>query len=250
MKQADTVNIPSFIMEGVNKTLAADMPNAGSTELEQHRKQMSKAQFMDSYLASFTGELTGAVIRDVVLHIFGMDLDNVSLLTEGKGETASAVLGREQESCPDDGSLSRNAINPQLAAYGRRMTGPEIRSMLNDLFGVNLDAISALEKAKISLFSKGQWVVKHDHDLFVVYTGAGDVDVTVYPTFYFTERTGMSGLPEDLKHALIQLGYCDKQHGDRSLYYTSPDGQAIPDAFKGQTMGAIMATIRSFYAHL
>lgn len=253
MNRVNSINIPAFIVEGINKTLVMDMPEASPEELDQHRNQMTKAQLMDAYLTSFSGKITGDVIHDVVGHIFGMDLDNVVLLSGGDKETSAAVQNRlPEEAGQGHIPLPRAVIDSRLAAFGKRIAGPEIRVMLNHLFGVNLDAISALENAKISLYSKGQWIVKHDHDLFVVSTGEGDVDVQVYPTSYFIERTGTTELPEDLQHALMGLGYCKRQESreNEGLYYASPDGQAVPDAFKGQTMGAIMATIRSSFAHL
>lgn len=250
MNQQNAAPLLDVIMEGINKTLAKEMPNADPAELEQRRRQMNKAGLMDAYLQSFDQDLTGDVIHEVVQQLFGLDLDHALLLPEAEREI-SAAAERQSAGTQTDGCtpLPREIIDSKLADCGRRLAGPEIRRLLNQLFGVNLDAISALDKAKISLFSKGQWIVRKDQDLFVVYTGEGDVDVSVYPTAYFREQTGMNGLPEDLQQALTDLGY----HPDmerKSYYYANPDGQAVPDAFKGQTMGAIMAAIRSSYSHL
>ena len=71
------------------------------------------------------------------------------------------------------------------------MTGVDIRGMINQIFGINLNGVSSLEGAGISLYSKGQWVLQSDKDLFVVYTGSGDLDVKVFPTEYFTKQTGL-----------------------------------------------------------
>ncbi|MWV46350.1 hypothetical protein GRF59_22355 [Paenibacillus sp. HJL G12] len=214
---------------------------------------MNKAQLMDACLHSFQGEVTGEVIHKIVLQIFEIDLDNASLLTEAEKEALAAAQDTQTEIGTKASSFSsmlpRHVLDSQLAAHGKLRTGPEIRIMLNQLFGVNLDAISSLEKARISLFSKGQWIVQQDHDLFVVYTGEGDVDVKVYPTAYFLEKTGMAGLPEDLQQALNSLGYHIDEETN-GFYYADAEGQAVPDAFKGQTMGAIMATIRSSCSHL
>ncbi|MDR9853582.1 hypothetical protein RJP21_08215 [Paenibacillus sp. VCA1] len=250
MNQQNEATLSDVITEGINKTLARELPNAGPDELEQRRRQMNKAELMDAYLQSFDREPTGNVIHGVVQRLFGIDLDHVSLLPEAEHEIQAAG-GLQQSGTHPDGStpVPREIIDIKLATGGKRWSGPEIRRLLNSLFGVNLDAISALDQAKISLFSKGQWVVRKDHDLFVVYTGEGDVDVSVYPTAYFLEQTGMDGLPEDLNQALTDLGY--RPDGERkSLYYADPDGRPVPDAFKGQTMGAIMAAIRNSYSHL
>ncbi|MFK3936830.1 hypothetical protein ACI2JA_04865 [Alkalihalobacillus sp. NPDC078783] len=122
-------------------------------------------------------------------------------------------------------------------------SGQEIRQFINETYGINLDAISALDGSCISLYSKNQWIVQDDQDLFVVRTGIGDVDVKVYPTKRFKNKTNSSSLPSVLKNALQSLGYHpDEQSG--GYYYINPTGQAVPDSFKGQTMGAIMQAVR------
>ena len=121
--------------------------------------------------------------------------------------------------------------------------------MLNQNFGINLLAIDALEQERISLYSKGQWVVQNDRDLFIVYTGSDDVDVKVFPTKYFTEQTGLDVLPSDLQHLLSRIGF----HYDKkmqSYYFANPTGQAVSDQFKGQTIGAIVEVIHRLYSHL
>ncbi|HWO55467.1 MAG TPA: hypothetical protein VNM49_13905 [Paenibacillus cookii] len=250
MKQLNAASLSDIITEGIDKTLAKAMPNAGPDELEHRRQQMSKAELMDAYLLSFDQDLTGQIIHEVVLRVFGLDLDHALVLPEAEREIRAAAErrlgGMQAGSSPIP---PRDVIDLQLAECGRRLAGPEVRRLLNQLFGVNLDAISALDKARISLFSKGQWIVRQDRDLFVVYTGEGDIDVSVYPTAYFRERTGQDELPEDLGQALADLGYSPVAEGQR-YYYVHPDGQAVPDAFKGQTMGAIMASIRNAYSHL
>ncbi|MEC0240562.1 hypothetical protein P4H66_11925 [Paenibacillus dokdonensis] len=249
MNQADAAYYSSDIAQGVIKTLTTEMPEASPAELEECRSQMNKAQIMDAYLKSFGGEITGDVIHKFILHMFEIDLDAVSLLSDGGKEALAAAQNTEAGTSPYIGSLPRAVMDSRLTGYGGHITGPEIRSMLNQLFGVNLDAISSLENARISLFSKDQWIVQHEHDLFVVYTGEGDVDVKVYPTSYFVEQTGQNELPAELRHTLQSLGYqLDAKR--TSCYYADPGGQAVTDAFKGQTMGAIIATIRSTYAHL
>ncbi|MCJ8012914.1 hypothetical protein MUG84_14345 [Paenibacillus sp. KQZ6P-2] len=214
---------------------------------------MNKAQHMDAFLHSFEGEVTGDVIHKVVLQTFGIDLDAVSLLTEAEKEALAAAQDTQTEietiAASSSRLLPRHVIDSQLTVYNGQITGPAIRAMLNHLFGVNLDAISSLEKSRISLFSKQQWIVQHERDLFVVYTGEGDVDVRVYPTVYYKEQTGMDGLPEDLQIALKGLGY-QFDVDMNGFYFVNPDGQAVPDAFKGQTMGAIMATIGNSCSHL
>ena len=116
-------------------------------------------------------------------------------------------------------------------------------------FRCNLDGIDSLEKARISLYSKNQWIIQSDRDLFVVHTGTGDVDVKVFPTDFFTEQTGLTDLPNDLQQSLISLGYSFNQQVG-SYSFSNPTGLAIPDAFKGQTMGAISKAIHNLGTQL
>ncbi|MEC0371017.1 hypothetical protein [Paenibacillus chibensis] len=237
------LNANNAILEGVNQTLAREWPGASSSELDERRSEMSKAQIMDAYLQSLEGEITGDVIHEAVLRIFEIDLDSVSLLSKGEEEALAASEAAKAEAARSSSLQPRFIIDSRLAGGGD-WSGPEIRSLLNHLFGVNLDAISSMGKARISLYSKGQWIVRHDDDLFLVYTGAGDVDVHVHPTDYYKEHTGTDKLPADLQHALQGLGYRFDAE-DNGYSYAHPQGQAIPDAFKGQTMGAIMAAVRA-----
>lgn len=132
---------------------------------------------------------------------------------------------------------------------GRNLSGPEIRRMINEIFGINLDGIASLEGARISLFSKDQWVIKDEKDLFVIHTGKGDVDVVVFPTEYFKAQTGLINLPSDLQHSLRCLGYYydDKM---QNYYFANPTGEAVTDSFKGQTIKAIIDVIRHSYANI
>ena len=56
-------------------------------------------------------------------------------------------------------------------------------------------------------------------------------------------------LPDDLQHALANLGfhYDEKMRGS---YFANANGQAVPDKFKGQTFGAIIEVINRLYSHI
>ncbi|WP_249308502.1 hypothetical protein [Lederbergia citrea] len=200
-------------------------------ELENQVEAMSKVEVMDKYLDSLEKKIDASEIYRVVNQVFGIDLDSVSILSPEKTKSSRVVIG----SC--------------LNHYGNKITGKEIRKIINQTFGINLDGISSLEKAKISLFSKGQWIIRNEKDLFVVHTGSGDIDVKVFPTKYFTEQTGLEELPKDLQQSLTRIGYhYEEKIG--SFYFKNPSGQAVPDAFKGQTIGAIVEVIHNLYSHL
>lgn len=139
------------------------------------------------------------------------------------------------------------AIEVSLQRPQDRPSAADIRGAINEIFGINLDALSALGGKRISLFSKRQWMVRDDSDLFAVRTGDGDADVTVSPTAYLLERLGPGEFP--LLEPLTELGF-NRNESDGSYYFASPDGNAVADAFKGRTMAAIMNAIRDNYAHL
>ncbi|MFJ7981826.1 hypothetical protein ACIQ1D_16240 [Lysinibacillus xylanilyticus] len=199
---------------------------------------MKKAEKMDEYFNSYGKEISSSEICHVVDLIFKINLDEAPILSKEK-EKADGISS----------STGREAIDSHLNQYDSEITGAEVRKIINEIFGVNLEAISSLEGARISLYSKGQWIVQHEKDLFVVYTGESDIDVKVFPTQYFTEQTGLVKLPTDLQHALTSIGYYFDEKND-SYYFSNPTGEAVPDAFKGKTIGAILGVIQHSFSNL
>ncbi|MGE7919323.1 hypothetical protein ACQKM9_10265 [Viridibacillus sp. NPDC093762] len=204
---------------------------------------MKKAEMMDKYFDSYGKKISSSEICHVVDLIFKVNLDEIPILSKEKEEADGG------SSSTGNALASREAIDSYLNQYDREITGAEIRKIINEIFGVNLEAISSLEGARISLYSKGQWVVQHEKDLFVVYSGARDVDVKVVPTNYFTEQTGLVELPTDLQHLLTNIGYYFDEKID-SYYFLNPTGEAVPDAFKGKTIGAILGVIQHSFSNL
>lgn len=205
---------------------------------EKDAAVMKKVDLMDKYLDSCQGEITSSEICSIVQSIFGFDLETKPVLSkEG-----------DQDSPPTE-TTAKLAIDLGIEPYGKNISGSEIRKIINEIFSINLDAISSLDGSRISLYSKEQWVTQQEHDLFVVHTGVGDIDVKIFPTAYFTEKTGLTELPEELKQSLTSLGY---YYNDKigSFYYSNPSGEATPDSFKGQTIGAILKFIHQSYQNL
>jgi len=201
---------------------------------------VKKVDRMDEYLNAYKGEITSSVICSVVKDVFEFDLETKPVLSKE---------WLEAENPPSSKNIAITAINASIVQYGKAISGTQIRLMINDIFGINLDAISALEESRISLFSKEQWVVQHERDLFLVHTGIGDIDVKILPTNYFTQQTGLTALPEELQQALAPLGfYYDENVG--SFYYANPTGEAIQDSFKGQTIGTILKVIHQYYPNI
>ncbi|CKH45177.1 Uncharacterised protein [Streptococcus pneumoniae] len=170
--------------------------------LEKGADRVKKVELMDKHLDSHQGKITSTEICNIVMSIFKFDLTTKPVLSK---EWIMAGAGSSTE------NIAIMAIDSTLTHHGRKATGKEIRQLINQIFGINLDAISSLEGARISLFSKDQWVIRDEQDLFVVHTGLGDVDVKVFPTDYFTEQTGLEELPKDLKQSLTNFGFsCDE----------------------------------------
>ncbi|MGM8365927.1 hypothetical protein ACLIBG_10680 [Virgibacillus sp. W0181] len=205
---------------------------------------MSKSEMMDQYLVSYEGTISTSVICQIVHMIFGINLDEIPILAKGNVVDAFPI--------PDDNVSARILIDSYLNQYDEEMTGAHIRWMINDIFGVNLDAISSLEGKRISLYSKEHWVVHHKKDLIVVHTGTGDDDVKVYPTTYLTEQIKSAEPPinfQEILSDLSDLGYIyDEEMG--GYYYINPDGEAVSDRFKGKTMETIVKVIRKSFSHL
>lgn len=196
-------------------------------------RSRTKAGLMDGDLESRAGHIRAEDIIASVNDRFGIGLETVPLLHAARA----------------DRNATRAALDAYLESRGHEASGAEIRSMINETFGINLDAISSLSGSRISLFSKGQWIVRQETDLFIVYTGEGDVDVHIRPTAYFASQTEIGVLPNELVDALIRLGY-SYQSDTGSCYFRSPSGDPVPDSFKGQTMAAIARTVRETCSHL
>lgn len=184
---------------------------------------MKKTDRFDQSLAAYGNSLSSAEIFHVVQDIFGFDLDQVPLLTEGFDS-------------------QRSACDAYLEELNGHYTREQICRIVNELYGVNLGALCALEDAQLSLFAKGRWVMTASDDLFVIFSGDGDRLARVFTTPYYVEKTGDAGAPAELQTALLNMGYTMDASGSHFLYQTDDD-LPVPDAFKGQTIGAVRHAI-------
>ncbi|MGJ7922635.1 hypothetical protein [Neobacillus sp. LXY-4] len=240
MLSSNTIKYPSEILEGLKQALRKELDGARSDDaLNEQILSMTKIEIMDKYFESNHKKITSDEICKIVSALFGFNLDNVLILTKDIDVELELVS-------PAEPTLARKLISSYLNQEDKVITGKEIRTLINDIFGINLEGISSLEGAGISLFSKGQWVLQQEKDLFVVHTGTGDVEVKIFPTRYFTEQTGLASLPVNLINALTEIGYSfDEKLG--GCTYTNPTGEAVTDSFKGQTIGATIQEIRQSY---
>lgn len=197
-----------------------------------------KLAAMDERISAITEKASGETICSIVFDVFGIDYRKVPVL---HNEIAPLVK--------ENPTASAAAIELYIDRHGVRANGPEIRGMMNQLFGTNLEGIAALSQTRICLFSKNQWIAKKDKDLFAIHTGHEDVDVKIIPTRYFTEKTGCATLPEPLIQRLCLMGY--RYNEDISAYYyRNPEGVSVPDAFKGKTIGSIIEVTKEHFSHL
>ena len=213
-------------------------------------EKMSKVEVMDHYLASYGKKVDAKEIPRIVNQIYSIDLKRISELGAGNQTYPDEIIQGVKESLPkcldeeDIPSLPKlEVLDLYLASYGKKIDGPEIRRVLNQIFGINLDGISSLEGSGVSLYSKDQWISQYNQDLFVVQTGLTDIDVWIYPTDYFTAQTGLEQLPEELQNRLKKMGYRYNEEVG-ALYYADPEGNSVPDQFKGQTLGTLIQFIQ------
>ncbi|WP_079477620.1 hypothetical protein [Halobacillus salinus] len=225
-------------------------------EAKDRVDSLTQVEAMDYYLKKLEPHVDGRDVQFTVRAIYGISLQKASDLDAGKQVTGypdyitEGVEASLKHKEVDVLELPKVKImDLYLKSVDGDLPGAEVRVLINDIFGINLDGISRLEKAGISLWSKEQWIMHSDHDLFEVRTGRTDVDVYIVPTDYFTEQTGLTELPEDLQEKLKAIGYWYNEDIG-AYYYAEPNGNSVPDPFKGQTLGTLAQFIQQEYADL
>lgn len=254
-----TTKYPQNIMHVVRMELGGAYH---STELDRQINEMSKIEIMDRYLASHYKNMKGNEIREVIEMVYQISLDTIS--ANGEGSLLASfpfdIMVRVRESLKVDPastdldsqimSMTKvEVMDRYLLAYGNSITGLEIRRIVNEIFGVNLSALATLDKARLSIFSKGQWILQNKTDIFSVYTGKGDKDVKISATKYFIEKIGSDQFPNELHDFLIDIGF--SYHTDMKSYnYSNPTGQSISDSFKGQLIKTLVTFVQDHYYNL
>jgi len=215
--------------------------------LDNYINNMTKIDIMDAYINWHNNKITSQIIFESIAQAFKFSLELVPVLTTEKLSTFELPFpkNREASSMPS----SETILDLYLDHHHYKVTGTEVRTMINHFFGMNLVGIASLGTSRISLFSKNQWLVKNEKDLFVIHTGIRDVDVKIYTTSYFVKQTGSKDLPAELKQSLTQIGFSYNE-AISNYYFINPSGQSVSNAFKGQTIGAINAVTNELYNHL
>ena len=218
---------------------------------------MSKVEVMDKYLES-SSKLKGKEVRAIVKDVFGADLNYISEKNYGSKLSIYDVSIMESLRISLNGDSNSTELDAQIMDMPKNevmdrfievndssLTGAQIRVLINQIFGVNLDGISGLEHLSISIYSKGLWILQKDTDLFIVSSSLDDVELYVSSTDYFEETTGSNQLPESLKQNLISIGFSYDAELDQFVYRNSTN-ESVPDAFKGQVVGSVVGTVIEF----
>lgn len=200
---------------------------------------MSKVATMDHYLTSQGKEISSSIVCEVVKKVFEIDLEQAPILNKAKA--ISLHLNNEL--------TVKGVIDAYIKHFREKITGEGLRQFINEVFGVNLTAISALDEARISIYSKNQWIVQNEQDLFIIYTCNKDVDVKILPTNYFKKQTKIEGIPNNLQELLKELGYSYAKN-EGSCNYSNPLGKAIADTFKGKTIEIVRKVIQESYSNI
>lgn len=222
----------------IDEVIIQTLKNEGKDEasIEESLVEMSKIEAMDRYFSAEKVKVTTESITHFIQHAFYIDLDKAYLLDT---ETEKNLI----EPSP------KAAITWCIENQPQDWTGEQIRILLKKLFGINTNGISNIENKRISLYSKKQWILKQDNDLFVVSTGVKDVDVYILATDYFKQETGLEGLPEDLHENLNTLGFTYNQE-KMCYYYCTGNDQPVEDSFKGQVLNSLIEVVNRRYNHL
>lgn len=218
---------------------------------------MPKVEVMDRYLES-SSKLKGKEVREAVKEVFGADLNYISEKNYGSKLSIYNDSVMESLRISFNGDSNSTELDAQIMAMPKNevmdrfievhnysLTGAQIRVLINQIFGVNLDGISSLEHLSISIYSKGLWILQSDTDLFVVSSSLDDVELYVSSTDYFEETTGSNHVPDSLKQNLISIGFSYDADLDQ-FGYRNPTNESVPDAFKGQVVGSVVGTILEF----
>lgn len=253
-----TTKYSSKVMETVRLSLGV---KKHSTEVDNQINAMKKVEVMDIYMDSFGKKVKGKEVRKVVDEVFGADLNTISKMNYGS-KLSSYTLPIMQNIrvslnvAPDSTELDAKIMKmPKSEVMDRyikvnhySLTNNEIRILINDIFGVNLNGISGLEGAQLSIYSKGQWIIQSEKDLFKISSSLDDVSLYIESTDYLEKLTGSSEFPDSLAQKLINLGFTYTEVSG-NYTYTHPTGESVPDALKTQTIGTVIQAIQEINAN-
>lgn len=249
--------LSGMLFAGVTGVSAADAVDYHNTA-DHAVIDLTQAKEMDQILNKNLNNNYGPQVRKAVNKAYGIDINYVS--KQGFGNTLSVyhedIMQPVRKSLNIDGNdaskdarimdMKKNQVMDRVLRVNKgNLTGAEIRPIINYIFGINLDGISGLEGAQLSIYSKGQWVIREDTDLLVISSNSNDTELYVGITEYFTEVTGETEVPAELSEFLEGLGFTFNQTSNR-YEWVSPDGLSAPDPFKGKIINELVGTIISY----
>jgi len=253
-----TTKYSSKVMETVRLSLGV---KKHSTEVDNQINAMKKVEVMDIYMDSFGEKVKGKEVRKVVNEVFGADLNTISKMNYGSKLSSYTLpimkdirvsLNVAPDSTELDAKIMKMPKSEVMDRYIKvndySLTNNEIRILINDIFGVNLNGISGLEGAQLSIYSKGQWIIQSEKDLFKISSSLDDVSLYIESTDYLEKQTGSSEFPDSLAQKLINLGFTYAEVSG-NYTYTHPTGESVPDALKTQTIGTVIQAIQEINAN-
>lgn len=245
------------VMDIVRASLGVDM---NSTELDAQIDGMPKVKVMDIVLDNRRDKASGKVIREAVYEFFKVDLDVMSDNNDGKRLSSYPLdimqgVRLDLKLDANDETFDSEIMNmPKVEimdrfynSFGKNISGEDSRRIVNEIFGFNVRGIESLEKARLSLYSKGRWMTKNDTDIFMVITARGDVHINATVTNHYVEMTGSDQFPVEMQKFLTGLGFI-YEADDKMYHFTSPTGESVSDAFKDQLIGTLVRYIAQHYA--
>jgi hypothetical protein len=230
-----------------------------SPEFDSSISAMPLKEVMDKYFQGSGKRLTGPEVREAVERIYRIDVNYVSKMNYGSSlftygreimEPVRISLGLPIHSHERDNEIMRMSKNEVLdrvlKSSGFQMTGWEVRRIINHIYGINLDGISALENSGISIFSKGQWIIRSSRDLFVIASSPDDVEIYVFTAPFYRKYYGQRGIPKTLAQDLEKLEFVyDKTHGHYKWF--NPTGESAPDVFKTEAISSLLKEIKNVH---
>ncbi|MFC5604754.1 hypothetical protein [Sporosarcina koreensis] len=251
--QQQATKYPKKVMEAVRESFGV---NKHSTEIDTKIESMPQVEVMDKYLESFGKKVKGNEVQKAVQGVFNIDLHEVSKNNYGNklNSYAAAIMEtlRDSEKLTDAEIMDLPKVKVMQAyikAHDYPLTGPEIRVLINQIFGINLDGISGIAGLQLGINSKGTWIINTPTDMLVISSSHDDVELYVYTTDYWEQVTGTKEVPDSLKQYFADNGFTyDNVTGKYN--WVNPTGESAPEAFKSQTIGMLIQTIMQVNANL
>ncbi|MFC0522700.1 hypothetical protein ACFFGV_03740 [Pontibacillus salicampi] len=233
-----------------------------------------KVEVLETYYISQNKAEVVEEVKKAVLAIYGYDLNEISsylYYSEGdefsKATNQSLVKARYPEeimasvrqnmnlpnTIKENEAIMQMKKSDVLKHYfegkNNKDYAEEAMQVILDIYGINLAQISNIEYFGISISSKGVWITQQPTDLFVIHSTVNDVGVKIYPTHYFTARTGLDSLPLSIVHGLESLGFMYRSDLN-AYYYENPLKASVSDQFKGTVVRILLNAIHQQYSEL